>query len=105
MLQDKAKGPKHEKTMRICNRKKKGQIGLGEVFASNWNYNLFPLLMHLGLSFKHALGGILAGLWLDFRGLGKGFGRVLGGIFKHSRESGLLWVFLGYRDVFNRFFV
>ena len=45
--------------------------------------------------FKRALGGILAGLWLDFKWLGKGFGRFLGGIFKYSGGFWAIVVFSG----------
>ena len=58
------------------------------------------LMLVFGVVFKHALGGILAGLWLDLRGLGQGFGRVLGGIFKHS---GGFWAIVAFSGLLGCF--
>ena len=79
-----------------------------EALGASWVvFGALFLMLVLGVVFQHALGDILAGLWLDFNGLGKGFGRVLGGFWAEFPsilgDSGLLWFFLGYWGVFHRF--
>ena len=67
-----------------------------EALGSSWVvFGALFLMLVFGVVFKRALGGILAGLWLDFRELGKGFGRFLGGIFKHSGGFWAIVVFSG----------
>ena len=53
-----------------------------------------------GVVFKHALGGLLVGLWLNSRGLGKALGRVLEGILKHS---GGFWAIVGLSGLLGCF--
>ena len=78
--------------------------GSGEVLGGTWGllgrFWSFFLMLVFGVVFKHALGGILAGLWLDFKGLGKGFGMVLGGIFKHS---GGFWAIVAFSGLLGCF--
>ena len=50
------------------------------------------LMLVFGVVFKHALGGILAGLWLDLRGLGKGFGRNFQAFWGILGYCGFFWV-------------
>ena len=67
-----------------------------EALGASWVvFGALFLILVFGVVFKRALGGILAGLWLDFKGLGKGFGRFLKGIFKYSGGFWAIVVFSG----------
>ena len=50
---------------------------------------------------------LLEATWLDFGSILGGWGKVLGGFWEEFSsilgDSGLLWLFLGYWGVFNRF--
>ena len=58
---------------------------------------LFFMLV-FGVVFKSALGGLWAGFWVDFKGSGTDFGRVLAScwevISRVLAGSGLLWAIL-----------
>ena len=75
-----------------------------EALGASWAI-LVPLFFMLvfGVVFKSALGGLWAGFWVDFKGSGTDFGRVLARfgeeISRVLAGSGLLWATLGYWDV------
>ena len=93
--------------------------GLGLYLGGGWEYcgkdlealgaswavlkGLFIMLV-CGVVFKSALGGLWAGFWVDFKGSGTGFGRVLarflGGNFE---SSGWFWAIVGYIGLLRRF--
>ena len=79
--------------------------GLGKVLG--WIWSLLGLSGLFGASFFHAciwsglqsaFGGIWAGCWLDFKGFGKDFGRVLGGL---GRDFRAFWAILVYYRLFS----
>ena len=54
-------------------------------------------MLVFGVVFRNALGGVLVGFWVDFRGLGKYFGRVLGGFWEgFGRNFQAFWAILSY---------
>ena len=69
--------------------------------------SLFVMLV-FEVVFESAFKGIWIGCWLHFGGLGKDWGRILGGfweslggILEHSYASGLSWVILNDWGVFG----
>ena len=70
-----------------------------EALGASWAVlrGLFFMLV-FGVVFKSALGGIWVGFWRDFKGFGKDFGRVLGGL---GRDFRTFWVILVYYGQFS----
>ena len=66
-----------------------------EALGASWVvFGALFLILVFGVVFKRALGGILAGLWLDFRGVGEGVWEVFGSNFQ------AFWGILGYCGFF-----
>ena len=120
------------KTLEIYNRKKAGQWsaqkfnlgGSGAPFGRVWGRSwegfggsgvswvvlgaLFFMLV-FRMVFKSGLGGLWVAFWFDFRGVGKDFGRVLGGgwerFWRIPSDFGLFWSILGYSGGLQRFWI
>ena len=101
-----------EKWMRICNKKKtaptspqKSDLGaswasfgrvrgrLWEGFGGSWGFLgrfwRYFLMLVFGVVFRHALGGILAGLGIDLGGFGEGFERASWGLLGYSPNASI----------------
>ena len=108
----------HQKSIQISSKKKSsqkwfkkciwerlglhlGRFGGGferdlETLGASWVvFGTFFFMIVFGTVFKIGLGGFWTGFWLDFKGVGRDFGKVWEGFWKRFcrtlGDSGLFW--------------